>query len=159
MVVGVPHRLTAPGCAQGTPELREVVLDVLGGRDLPVLGQVDIGHAGPNLLLPLGVRAEDDATARTLTLLEAAVTVRPSGTLRTGNRSTPPRDHGTESVPHRAPPRARHAVLDQRLGHELRPARERDAGEADPQGTDNGEDDVGDGHGGYHSRTGERNPC
>ncbi|CAN3977585.1 hypothetical protein [Kitasatospora purpeofusca] len=73
------------------PELREVVLDVLGGRDLPVLGQVDIGHAGPNLPLPLGIRAEVDATARTLTLLEAAVTVRPSGTLRTGN--TPNREH------------------------------------------------------------------
>ncbi|MFB8166832.1 LD-carboxypeptidase [Kitasatospora purpeofusca] len=101
MVVGVPHRLTAPGCAHGTPELREVVLDVLGGRDLPVLGQVDIGHAGPNLPLPLGIRAEVDATARTLTLLEAAVTVRPSGTLRTGNGPRPPRAHGTESVPHR----------------------------------------------------------
>lgn len=34
-----------------------------------------IGHAGPNLPLPLGIHAEVDATARTLTLLEAAVTV------------------------------------------------------------------------------------
>ncbi|MFF2751159.1 LD-carboxypeptidase [Kitasatospora sp. NPDC058048] len=71
MVVGTPHRV---GAADGTePSLREVVLDVLGPRPLPVLAGVDLGHAGPNLPLPLGVRAEADATARTLTLLTPAV--------------------------------------------------------------------------------------
>ncbi|MFJ8435236.1 LD-carboxypeptidase [Kitasatospora sp. NPDC094019] len=76
MVVGVPHRVTAAGCAEDgpAPSLREVVFDVLGDRPLPVLGQVELGHAGPNLPLPLGVRATVDATARTLTLDEAAVT-------------------------------------------------------------------------------------
>ncbi|MER6361885.1 S66 peptidase family protein [Kitasatospora sp. NPDC001527] len=75
MVVGVPHRLTAVGCADDAPvpSLREVVLDVLGDRPLPVLGQVDLGHAGPNLPLPLGVRATVDATARALSLDEPAV--------------------------------------------------------------------------------------
>ena len=53
--------------------LREVVLDVLGDRDIPVLGNVNFGHAGPNLPLPLGVLAEVDADARTISLLEAAV--------------------------------------------------------------------------------------
>ncbi|MFE7190861.1 LD-carboxypeptidase [Kitasatospora sp. NPDC057541] len=78
MVVGVPHRVTAAGCADDAPApaLREVVLDVLGDRPLPVLGGVDLGHAGPNLPLPLGVRATVDATARTLGLDEPAVTPR-----------------------------------------------------------------------------------
>ncbi len=53
--------------------LREVVLDVLGDRDIPVIGNVDFGHAGPNLPLPLGVRAAIDADARTIELVEGAV--------------------------------------------------------------------------------------
>ncbi len=53
--------------------LREVVLDVVGDRDIPVIGNVDFGHAGPNLPLPLGVRAAMDADALTLELLEGAV--------------------------------------------------------------------------------------
>ena len=55
------------------PGLAEVVLDVLGDRELPVLGNVNLGHEPPNLPLPLGVRAALDADARSLTLLEAAV--------------------------------------------------------------------------------------
>ncbi|HYN97761.1 MAG TPA: S66 peptidase family protein [Pilimelia sp.] len=71
MLVGVPHDLQAVN-GDSPPELREVVLDVLGDRRLPVLGQVEFGHAGPNLPLPLGVRAELDAEARTVALVEAA---------------------------------------------------------------------------------------
>ena len=52
---------------------REVVLDVLGDRDIPVLGNVDIGHEPPNVPLPLGVRAEVDADAASITLLEPAL--------------------------------------------------------------------------------------
>jgi hypothetical protein len=58
---------------EGGPDtLREIVLDVLGERDIPVLGNVDIGHDPPNLPMPLGVRAEMDADAMTLSLLEPA---------------------------------------------------------------------------------------
>lgn len=71
MVVGVPHQVTTE--YRDPPPLREVVLDVLGDRDLPVLGHVDFGHTTPNLPLPIGVAAEVDASARTLTLLEPAV--------------------------------------------------------------------------------------
>ena len=53
--------------------LRQVVLDVLGDRDIPVIGNVNLGHAGPNIPLPLGVLAEIDADARTISLLEGAV--------------------------------------------------------------------------------------
>jgi muramoyltetrapeptide carboxypeptidase len=53
--------------------LREVVLDIVGDRDIPVIGNVNLGHAGPNIPLPLGVRAGIDADALTISLLEGAV--------------------------------------------------------------------------------------
>jgi muramoyltetrapeptide carboxypeptidase len=72
MVVGTPTDVEP---TDGGPDtLREVVLDVLGERDIPVLGNVDIGHNPPNVPMPLGVPAEVDADAVTLTLLEPAVT-------------------------------------------------------------------------------------
>jgi muramoyltetrapeptide carboxypeptidase len=59
---------------EGGPEsLREIVLDVLGDRDIPVIGNVELGHTGPNLPMPLGVHAAIDADAMSLTLLEPAV--------------------------------------------------------------------------------------
>jgi len=61
----------------GPDELRDIVLDVLGDRDIPVLGNVDIGHHPPNIPLPLGVRAEVDADSLTISLLEPAVSDRP----------------------------------------------------------------------------------
>ncbi|MFC9560272.1 LD-carboxypeptidase [Agromyces sp. NPDC056965] len=60
----------------GGPGLREIVLDVLGDRDIPVLANLEIGHNPPNLPLPLGVRAQLDADAATLSLLESAVVER-----------------------------------------------------------------------------------
>jgi muramoyltetrapeptide carboxypeptidase len=72
MVVGTPFEVEP---TDGGPDtLREVVLDVLGERDIPVLGNVEIGHDPPNLPMPLGIRAELDADAVTLSLLEPAVT-------------------------------------------------------------------------------------
>ena len=56
-----------------TQTLREVVLDVVGDRDIPILANVNCGHAGPNIPLPLGVRAALDADAGTIELVEAAV--------------------------------------------------------------------------------------
>ncbi|MBY8879913.1 S66 peptidase family protein [Actinacidiphila acidipaludis] len=72
MVVGVPREIDGlePGAS---PTLREIVLDVLGDRDIPVLGNVDFGHAGPNLPMPVGVRVGLDARERTLSLLESAM--------------------------------------------------------------------------------------
>ena len=72
MVVGAPCEVEP---TEGGPDtLREIVLDVVGERDIPVLGNVDVGHDPPNLPMPLGVRAEMDADALTLSLLEPAVT-------------------------------------------------------------------------------------
>jgi muramoyltetrapeptide carboxypeptidase len=71
MVVGAPFEVES---TEGGPDtLREIVLDVLGERDVPVLGNVDVGHDPPNLPMPLGVRAEMDADDLTLSLLEPAV--------------------------------------------------------------------------------------
>jgi muramoyltetrapeptide carboxypeptidase len=71
MVVGAPFEVEP---TEGGPDtLREIVLDVLGERDIPVLGNVDVGHNPPNLPMPLGVRAEMDADDLTLSLLEPAV--------------------------------------------------------------------------------------
>ena len=74
MVVGIPHAIEGLAEPGGSPTLREIVLDVLGDRDIPVLGNVEVGHAGPNLPMPVGVRAALDAGQRTLSLLEPAVT-------------------------------------------------------------------------------------
>ncbi|MGA5818093.1 S66 peptidase family protein [Kitasatospora sp. NPDC094028] len=72
MVVGVPRDIT--GLEPGTsPTLRDIVLDALADRDIPVLGNADFGHAGPNLPLPLGIRTALDAQRRTLSLLDPAV--------------------------------------------------------------------------------------
>jgi muramoyltetrapeptide carboxypeptidase len=71
MIVGTPFEVDP---TEGGPDtLREIVLDVLGERDIPVLGNVDVGHDPPNLPMPLGVRAEMDADAMTLSLPEPAV--------------------------------------------------------------------------------------
>jgi len=71
MVVGAGLELQfTPG---GPANLRDIVLDVLGDRDIPVVGNVEIGHSGPNIPMPLGVRAALDADALTLSLIEPAV--------------------------------------------------------------------------------------
>ncbi|MFF7169293.1 S66 peptidase family protein [Streptomyces pseudovenezuelae] len=77
MVVGVPAAIDGLDSPDGSPTLAEIVLDVLGDRDIPVLGNVEVGHAGPNLPMPVGIRAALDAEQRTLSLLEPAV--RPHG--------------------------------------------------------------------------------
>lgn len=50
--------------------LREVVERRTDAAGLPVLANVEAGHADPMVTLPFGVDAEVDAGARTLRLLE-----------------------------------------------------------------------------------------
>ncbi|MEU6823334.1 S66 peptidase family protein [Streptomyces atriruber] len=73
MVVGVPREIHGLGGPDASPTLPELVLDVLGDRDIPVLGNVEFGHAGPNLPMPVGIRVALDARQRSLSLLEPAV--------------------------------------------------------------------------------------
>jgi muramoyltetrapeptide carboxypeptidase len=83
MVVGTPRDIAGLETPGASPTLAEIVLDVLGDRDIPVLGNVDFGHAGPNLPMPVGLHVGLDARQRTLSLLEPAVrphpTTEPSG--------------------------------------------------------------------------------
>ncbi|WP_055567854.1 S66 peptidase family protein [Streptomyces atriruber] len=72
MVVGVPREIHGLGGPDASPTLSELVLDVLGDRDIPVLGNVEFGHAGPNLPMPVGIRVALDARRRSLSLLEPA---------------------------------------------------------------------------------------
>jgi muramoyltetrapeptide carboxypeptidase len=53
--------------------LQEVVLDVVGDRDIPVIANVNLGHADSNIPLPLGIRAAVDVDALSISLVEAAV--------------------------------------------------------------------------------------
>jgi muramoyltetrapeptide carboxypeptidase len=73
MVVGIPREIDGLDSADASPSLADIVLDVLGDRDIPVLGNVEFGHAGPNLPMPVGIRVALDAQQRTLSLLEPAV--------------------------------------------------------------------------------------
>ncbi|MET8977012.1 S66 peptidase family protein [Streptomyces sp. NPDC004539] len=94
MVVGVPHAIDGLGTAAGSgtaPTLAEIVLDVLGDRDIPVLGNVEFGHAGANLPMPVGVRAALDAGERSLSLLEPAVRSVSAGAGERPGRTPPSR--------------------------------------------------------------------
>jgi muramoyltetrapeptide carboxypeptidase len=73
MVVGVPREIAGLDSPEASLTLSEIVLDVLGDRDIPVLGNVEFGHAGPNLPMPVGIRVGLDTRQRTLSLLEPAV--------------------------------------------------------------------------------------
>ncbi|MFJ9244797.1 LD-carboxypeptidase [Streptomyces sp. NPDC101776] len=73
MVVGIPAAIDGLASPDASPTLQELVLDVLGDRDIPVLGNVEFGHTGPNLPMPVGIRVDLDAHQRTLSLLEPAV--------------------------------------------------------------------------------------
>jgi muramoyltetrapeptide carboxypeptidase len=56
-----------------TLSLGEVVDDILGKLDIPVLSGLTVGHTGDQLTLPLGVAASLDAEKGELTLEEAGV--------------------------------------------------------------------------------------
>lgn len=58
---------------ESTFSVAEVVQNVLGALDVPVLSGLVIGHTDDQLTLPLGVEAELDAQAGTLTILESAL--------------------------------------------------------------------------------------
>jgi muramoyltetrapeptide carboxypeptidase len=72
MVVGKPTNVSVTDAGTNPPEIRGIVLEALRGRDIPVIGNVDFGHSSPHLPLPVGIRAEMDADALSLSVLEAA---------------------------------------------------------------------------------------
>ncbi|THV41618.1 S66 peptidase family protein [Glycomyces buryatensis] len=73
MVVGIPIHIQGPAEKYGPVTVKDVVLDVVGEFDFPILGGVDFGHTGPNLPMPIGSLASVDATAHQVRLLESPV--------------------------------------------------------------------------------------
>jgi muramoyltetrapeptide carboxypeptidase len=73
LVIGRPSRIGE----EGRKEYAEIVmgqLDVAGtGRDFPVLMNVDVGHTGPILTVPLGVLCSLDSERGEWKILEAGV--------------------------------------------------------------------------------------
>lgn len=69
-------RADTGGDARYQANIEQAILDVLaesGLSSLPVLTGLDYGHTQPMLTLPIGVQAEIDCDAATLTILEAGV--------------------------------------------------------------------------------------
>jgi len=56
-------------------ELDQMIIEVIkgefGNADISVVTNMDFGHTDPQLILPLGVKAEVDSTQQTFRLLEA----------------------------------------------------------------------------------------
>jgi muramoyltetrapeptide carboxypeptidase len=59
---------------ESTFSLGEVMQNILGDLKVPVLTGLTIGHTDDQLTLPMGVEAEVDADAGTLTILDSATT-------------------------------------------------------------------------------------
>ncbi|WP_409292713.1 hypothetical protein [Peribacillus sp. SCS-37] len=53
--------------------LDELLLEVIGNRDLPILTNVDIGHTFPFHVFPIGIHASMDADQGEITFLEDGV--------------------------------------------------------------------------------------
>ncbi|RIW33998.1 LD-carboxypeptidase [Bacillus salacetis] len=51
----------------------ELLLEILGGSELPILANVDIGHTFPSHVFPIGIEAEMDAGNGRITFLESGV--------------------------------------------------------------------------------------
>jgi muramoyltetrapeptide carboxypeptidase len=51
----------------------ELLLEVLGDREMPILTNVDIGHTFPSHVFPIGIEAELDADRGRITFLESGV--------------------------------------------------------------------------------------
>ncbi len=55
------------------PTLKEMVLDLLGQYDFPIMAELDFGHFTPNIPMPIGIRVSFDTSKKELNFLESAV--------------------------------------------------------------------------------------
>lgn len=69
MLVGRPMRYSA----DEKQTLREIILERTRHFSFPVITDMDFGHTSPQMVLPLGVRARIDSTARQFAIVEPAV--------------------------------------------------------------------------------------
>lgn len=72
LLFGRPRDYPAEEKARLTETILSVVATEFGRPDLPVVATMDFGHTDPQLILPLGIRAEVDCQNRTFRLIESA---------------------------------------------------------------------------------------
>lgn len=73
LLVGRPRGYSRVDKRRLAAAVRQVVAEEFGRPDLPVLMDLDFGHTDPQMVLPLGVKAEVDPATAGLRLLERAV--------------------------------------------------------------------------------------
>jgi muramoyltetrapeptide carboxypeptidase len=71
----VPDSSNKSGCRiiERTSEIKELVLDVTGEYDFPIISDMDFGHYTPNLPLPMGLKARMDAQEASVWIDESYV--------------------------------------------------------------------------------------
>ncbi len=72
MLVARPMRYTREMTDSLYKEIRRVLAE-FGREDLPVVANLDFGHTSPQMVVPLGCRAQIDPEARRIALLESQV--------------------------------------------------------------------------------------
>ena len=70
---GIAFGRTNPASELPAEELDRILVDATRGTELPIVVDLDFGHTAPEATLPWGVRAELDADAASLALVEPAV--------------------------------------------------------------------------------------
>jgi muramoyltetrapeptide carboxypeptidase len=73
MVIGRQHWVNEWLKGIEYPSFREVVVDACKHYHFPILADVDFGHGGVNVPMPLGIRVAMDSGQRSLRFLEACV--------------------------------------------------------------------------------------
>ncbi|MFZ3590677.1 hypothetical protein ACOI1C_15845 [Bacillus sp. DJP31] len=53
--------------------IEELLIEIIGDTNIPILTNVDIGHTFPSHVFPIGIEIELDASSGTITFLEDAV--------------------------------------------------------------------------------------
>ena len=74
LLIGRPRGYTDEEKSELDVLVVRIVAGEFGAGSIPILTNLDFGHTDPQWILPLGIRAEVDPTARTFRLLEPAVT-------------------------------------------------------------------------------------
>lgn len=73
LLFGRPRGYTPREKVKLATAIRQVVGEEFGRPDMPIIADMDFGHTDPQLILPLGIRAEVDPDAPSVRLLEPAV--------------------------------------------------------------------------------------
>jgi muramoyltetrapeptide carboxypeptidase len=73
LALGRFHDCFSPTDMEASPTLIEMVIDALGGRNIPTVSGVAYGHMRRRTVLPIGIPARIDADVGSVTITESAV--------------------------------------------------------------------------------------